>query len=165
MGKWIIADDLFAPHKELDMVYTGAEPWKLANQANSIIRQYFEISGTRWTQKDLRWDITDVVRTFFTEVEFKREEDGFTSLLINVRYQGKQHSETKQGTVRMIIYAQLITEFEYSNALVRLMLLLYMNLFYKGHRIGMLRRNNERMTMALNDLRKAFNMPEAQGQR
>ncbi|MFH0890157.1 MAG: hypothetical protein V1836_03405 [Candidatus Aenigmatarchaeota archaeon] len=160
MGKWIIADDLFAPHKELEMVYTGAEPWKMVNQATSLLRQYFEISGTRWTQKDLRWDITDVVRTFFTEVEMKREEDGFTDMMINVRYQGKQHSETKQGTVRMIIYCQLRTEFEYSNVLVKLMLLLYMNYFYKNHRIGMLRRNEERMTMALNDLRKAFNMPE-----
>ncbi len=160
MGKWIIADDLFAPHRELDMVYTGPEPWKMVNQANSLIRQYFEISGTRWTQKDIRWDLTDVVRTFFTEAEFKREEDGFTSLYVNVRYQGKQHSETKQGTVRMIMYAQLVTEFKYNNPLTRLMLLIYMNWFYKGHRIAMLRRNEERMTMTLNDIRKAFNLPE-----
>ena len=160
MGKWLIYDDLFAPHKDIDMVYTGAEPWKMVNQANSLIRQYFEISGTRWTQKDVRWDITDVVRTFFTELDFKREEDGFTNLIINVRYQGKQHAETKQGTVRMIIYAQLQTTFEYSNPIVRIAYLIYMNYFYKAHRIAMLKRNEERMNMALNDLRKAFNLPE-----
>ena len=160
MGKWRIADDLFAPHKDIDMVYTGAEPWKMVNQANSLIRQYFEISGTRWTQKDVRWDITDVVRTFFTELDFKRDEDGFTSLLINVRYQGRQHAETKQGTVRMIIYAQLQTDFEYNNPLVKLALMVYMNYFYKAHRLAMLKRNEERMNMTLNDLRQEFNLPE-----
>ncbi|MBI2085096.1 MAG: hypothetical protein HYT71_01120 [Candidatus Aenigmarchaeota archaeon] len=160
MGRWLIYDDLFAPHKDIDMVYTGADPWKMVNQANSLIRQYFEISGTRWTQKDVRWDVTDVVRTFFTELDFKREEDGFTNLIINVRYQGKQHAETKQGTVRMIIYAQLQTQFEYSNPIVHLAHTIYMNFFYKAHRIAMLRRNEERMNMTLNDLRKAFNLPE-----
>lgn len=160
MTRWRIADDLFAPHKEIDMVYTGPEPWKMVNQANSLIRQYFEISGTRWTQKDVRWDVTDVVRTFFTEVDFKRVEDGFTNLIINVRYQGKQHAETKQGTVRMIMYAQLQTDFGYNNPLVKLAILIYLNYFYKAHRIAMLRRNEERMNMTLNDLRQAFNLPE-----
>ncbi|MBI3412785.1 MAG: hypothetical protein HY051_01750 [Candidatus Aenigmarchaeota archaeon] len=160
MPRWRIADDLFAPHREIDMVYTGPDPWKMVNQANSLIRQYFEISGTRWTQKDIRWDVTDVVRTFFTEIDFRREEDGFTNLLINIRYQGKQHAETKQGTVRMMMYAQLQTDFEYSNPFVKLVLLVYLNYFYKARRIAMLKRNEERMNMTLNELRSAFSLPE-----
>jgi len=165
MGAWGIYDDLFAPHKEVDMVYTGPNPWKMVSQASSVIRDYFEISGTRWTQKDTRWDFTDVVRTFFVEIEFKREEDGFSNLLLNVRYQGKQHAETKQGSVRMIVYGQLRTDFTYNNPITQMMLYLYLHYFYKNHRMEMLQRNNERMKMTLNDIRKLFNLPERPAER
>ncbi len=159
MPDFQIFDDLFAPNQEVEMKFTGPSPFSMVKRTIDVFRRHFEISGTKFTQKDTRYDYAGETRKFFIEAEMKREEDAFTVLWLDLKFQGEMHAETKVGWCRFWIYAQLRTGIEEGNLLKYLLTRLYLQLFYKQHRIQMLKRNNERARMALNDVRQAFKLP------
>jgi hypothetical protein len=159
MPDFMIYDDLFAPNHEIEMKYTGPNPFSMVKRTTDIFRRHFEISGTKFTQKDTRYDYSGETRKFFIEMEMKREEDGFTNLWLDLKFQGEFHAETRVGWCRFWIYCQLMTKLEEGNLLRFLMSRIYLQLFYKQHRISLLKRNNERARMALNDVRQLFRLP------
>jgi len=167
MVTWKLEDDCLAPRAALDITFQGKNPFLVYKNAKEILRKIFEVEMIDYWERDFRWDVSSDPREFFVRIYVNKGVDARTKILAEVVMQGAQPSDlNKDGKVRILINAKLITKFELNSVIQKSpiykgMLWLYTKIFYGNVRRGYFRLCEDYLIRIQNDFKDVLNMQKA----
>ena len=160
MSKITIVEDCLAPARFVYLEYSGKNPFGVANKIASMLCPFFHVSSAGISETDFRWDTSgDPITFYFTWwVQRSEETSSYTKQRFDIKVQGKQGKETKDGEFTLQLSAKMQTSFGGKSSITKALFWLYDYLFYKRRRAEYLK-NCEELTYEFRDeIKKHFNL-------
>jgi hypothetical protein len=159
MPKLEFVDDLFAPSDAIVINYSGSNPFRVAQIIKPLMEKIVQVESKDTFERVFKWDITEDPRSFYDFWHCVKEEDKWTGVLIKVTIQGKQHSQTKKGNVRIEITGFLQTRFDYNNIFQQIFWTFYNKTFYYKRRRQYLERGKEYIFAIRDEIFREMKIP------
>lgn len=134
MTEVLFEDNLAYPLEKEKLKFEGKEPFRIYEEAKDILKNSLEITGVPIIEKEIRWDATDVNKSFYALWTARRRIDAWTEIDVTLKAVGKQNSNTRKGNVDISIKPFLKTKVEIG-FLARVFWWIYYYIFYKKKRM------------------------------
>ncbi len=160
MGEIQIVEDCLAPARFVYLTYSGKNPFDVASKIAEMLQPFFRVSSAGISETDFRWDDSgDPVAFYFTWwVDRGEEVSRWSRQRFNIKVQGTQTKETKEGEFTMQLDARLSTRFIFSNPFLKGLFWLYDYLFYFRRRSAYLKDCEETVYEFRDEIKKHFNV-------
>jgi len=126
--------DVFSPHHQKILKYSGNHPSKILKIIPLLVKDSFRITSTKFFEDEIKWDKSAEAIEFYGQWRGRDDKDGRTSIWIKVKAIGKQNSKDKKGWVTIYIHPYMITKLPYSNVFDKFLAKTYSFLFYGNQR-------------------------------
>ncbi|HIE41062.1 MAG TPA: hypothetical protein EYP80_00190 [Candidatus Aenigmarchaeota archaeon] len=103
MSKKIFEDNLAYPKDSEAIKFQGKEPFKIYDKIKDFLKENLEISGKDIFERILKWDATDINKSFYVKIEAVRKLDSWSEINLIVVARGSQNSQTKEGDVTIAL--------------------------------------------------------------
>lgn len=133
MSEIEIRDNLAYPSEKEIIKFEGKEPFKIYDNMWEILRQSLEITSVPIIEREMKWDATDVNKSFYVKWTAEKKMDRWTKIDITLVAKGSQNSNTRNGNVTIAIKPLFITEVEVG-FLQRIFWWIYYYIYYKKKR-------------------------------
>lgn len=156
-----INDDVLAPLRKVVLNYQGNEPYIQGNTIKTMIRKHLEIGPTwAWEMKH-KWDQRD--GSFYDVWRGEKSEDKWSTVIVFVKLTGEENKE-RYGKLKIEIVGVLNTKYEYSNAIQKMLWLLYNRYFYYKQRRFYIEQAKHKYIYAIRDeLAELLRIPVKEG--
>ena len=162
MGTMRIVEDCLAPARFVYLTYTGKNPFAVASKIAEMLQPFFRVSSAGVSETDFRWDETDdPIAFYFTWWVERGGTDApskWTRERFNIKVQGTQTKESKEGEFTMQLDARLITSFSFNNPFLKMLFWIYDYIFYFRRRAEYLKECEELMYDFRDEIKKHFNL-------
>jgi hypothetical protein len=160
MGEIQIVEDCLAPARFVYLTYSGKNPFDVASKIAEMLQPFFRVSSAGISETDFRWDDSDDPITFYFTwwVERGDELSRWSRQRFNIKVQGNQTKEAKEGEFTMQLDARLYTRFKFSNPFLKGMFWLYDYIFYFRRRASYLKNCEETVYEFRDEIKKHFNV-------
>jgi hypothetical protein len=160
MGEIQIIEDCLAPARFVYLTYSGKNPFDVASKIAEMLQPFFRVSSAGISETDFRWDDAgDPVAFYFTWwVERGDELSRYSRQKFNIKVQGTQTKETREGEFTMQLDARLNTRFGFSNPFLKGLFWIYDYLFYWRRRASYLKNCEETVYEFRDEIKKHFNV-------
>jgi hypothetical protein len=160
MGQIQIVEDCLAPARFVYLTYSGKGPFDVASKIAEMLQPFFRVSSAGISETDFRWDdSSDPIAFYFTWwVERGDEVSRWSRQRFNIKVQGKQTKETKEGEFTMQLDARLNTRFGFNNPFLKGLFWLYDYLFYWRRRAEFIKNCEETVYEFRDEIKKHFNV-------
>ncbi len=160
MGKISIIEDCNAPARFIYLTYSGKNPFGVASKIASMLQPFFKVSSAGISETDFRWDKTgDPITFYFTWwVERGDESSRWTNQRFNIKVQGSQTKESKEGDFTLQLDGRLITSFSFKNPFLKGLFWFYDYIFYQKRRAEYLKDCEQAMHEFRDEIKKHFNL-------
>jgi hypothetical protein len=162
MGTIQIVEDCLAPARFVYLVYSGKNPFSVASKIAETIQPFFKVSSSGTSETDFRWDtVGDPIEFYFTWWVQKGGSDmpsRWTKLRINIKVQGRQTKETKDGEFTLQLDGRVITRFSFKNPFLKGLFWVYDYIFYNRRRSEYLKDCENLLYDFRDEIKKHFNL-------
>ncbi len=160
MGKITIVEDCNAPARFIFLTYTGKNPFGVASKIAGMLQPFFNVSSAGVSETDFRWDtLGDPIEFYFTWwVERGDETSKWTKQRFNIKVQGTQTKETKEGSFTLQLDGKLTTNISYNNPFFKGLFWVYDYIFYGRRRAEYLKNCEELLHEFRDEIKKHFNL-------
>lgn len=159
MPKLTMVEDLFSPNESIVINFSGSNPFNACQLVKPLMERVMQVESKDTYERVFKWDITADPRSFYNFWTTNKEEDKWSKILVKVTIQGKQHTQTKKGNVRIEISGFLETSYEYSNPFQKWFWYLYNRMFYFKRRRQYMERGREYMFMIRDEIFREMKIP------
>lgn len=160
MPKVSMVDDIFSPDDKITLNYAGSNPFRVCQIIRPLFEKVMQVEGKDTFERIFKWDITEDPRSFYNMWTVLKEEDRWTKVIGKAVIQGKQHTKTKSGNVRIEISGYVETTYDYNNFLQRIFWAIYNNFFYHKRRRQYMERGKEYLLTVSNEISKELKIPK-----
>lgn len=157
-----IVDDVLAPLRKVVLNYEGEDPYfPLRDKIKPLIRKHLEVGPTwAWEMKH-KWDQRD--GSFYDVWRGEKSEDKWSTVVVFIKLRGEENKE-RYGKLKIEIVGVLNTKYEYSNALQKMLWLLYNRYFYYKQRRFYIEQAKHKYIYAIrDDLAEMLRIPVKEG--
>ncbi len=162
MGKTkiVIQEDCLAPSRWIWLDYNGKNPFSVASKVAGMLQPFFGVSSAGVSETDFRWDTSgDPIEFYFTWWVVRSDPFGrFTKQRFDIKTQGRQSKESKEGSFTLQLWGTLNTTFESSNPFARGLFFLYDYIFYARRRSEYLKDCEDTIREFRDEIKKHFNL-------
>jgi len=127
-------DSLIYPSEAEVIKFKGKEPFRIYYKMSSLLKDVLETSGAKVWERIIKWDLTDVNKSFYVSWEAERSIDTWSKIAVYVTAMGSQNSETREGEVTIKIKATFTTKVSV-NSFQKIFWWLYYVIYYKKKRL------------------------------
>lgn len=143
MVSLLMEDDCLAPRHYLELEYNGPNPFKVYMASKPILRKIFEVETKDLWERDFRWDIAGDPHTFYIKIYIDKSLDRFTSMSVEIIFQGWQPSDpNKVGKVKIKLGGVIKTRFPQNTYFQRSLFYRWFIWFYTRYFYNETRRNH-----------------------
>ncbi|MCK4714928.1 MAG: hypothetical protein KAT35_05090 [Candidatus Aenigmarchaeota archaeon] len=162
MGEIKIIEDCNAPARFIYLTYSGKNPFDCASKIAGMLQPFFKVSSAGISETDFRWDKTgDPITFYFTwwvEKAGTESPSKMTKMRFNIKVQGSQTKETKEGEFTLQLDGRLMTAFSYNNPFLKGLFWMYDYLFYNKRRAQSLKICEELNNEFRDEIKEHFNL-------
>jgi hypothetical protein len=160
MGQIEIVEDCLAPARFVYLTYTGQNPFGCASKIAEMLQPFFRVSSAGISETDFRWDDSeDPISFYFTWwVQSGDDLSRYTRHRFNIKVQGKQAKETRDGTFTLQLDARVMTSFKFGNPFLKGLFWVYDYLFYWRRRASFVKRCEELAYDFRDEIKEHFNL-------
>lgn len=159
MPKITIVDDLFSPDEKIVINFTGKNPFKVCQIIRPLFEKIVQVEGKDTFERVFKWDITEDPRGFYNFWHVLKEEDKWTTIRLKAIIQGKQHTKTLIGNVRIELTGHIETTYDYNNFIQRAFWLFYNRFFYYKRKRQYLERGREYVYAVRDEIYRELKIP------
>jgi hypothetical protein len=160
MGTIRIVEDCLAPSRYVYLTYTGKNPFGVASKIAEMLQPFFRVSSAGVSETDFRWDDAgDPIQFYFTWWVIRDDEvSRWTEQRFNIKVQGWQYKETKEGEFTLQLDASLTTNFDFSNPFLKGLFFIYDYIFYYRRRSEYLKECSDLVYEFRDEIKEHFNL-------
>lgn len=158
MVKISISEDCNAPARFIYLNFSGKNPFGIASKIAGMLQPFFDVSSAGISETDFRWDTSGDPTTFYFTWWVDRAVSGQSTQWFNIKVQGSQDKETKEGDFTLQLDARVLTSFKSSNPFFKGLFWVYDYLFYQRRRAEYLKECEELMHEFRDEIKKHFNL-------
>ena len=161
-NKIVIQEDCLSPSRWIWLEFSGKNPFSVASKIAGMLMPCFNVSSAGISETDFRWDNSgDPITYYFTWWVERGGSDGpsrWTKQKFNIKVQGTQTKESKEGRFTLQLFGTLTTKFGSSNPFLKGLFWLYDYLFYAKRRSQYLKDCEETLFEFREEIKKHFNL-------
>ena len=162
MGEIKIIEDCNAPARFIYLTYSGKNPFDCASKIAGMLQPFFKVSSAGISETDFRWDKTGDPITFYFTWWVERggvdQPSRWTNQRFNIKVQGSQTKDSKEGEFTLQLDGRVITGFKFSNAFLKGLFWIYDYLFYQKRRAEYLKDCEETIYEFRDEIKEHFNL-------
>jgi hypothetical protein len=160
MGEIKIVEDCNAPARFVYLTYSGKNPFGVASKIAGMLQPFFKVSSAGISETDFRWDKTgDPISFYFTWwVDRGDESSRWSRQRFNIKVQGSQTKESKEGEFTLQLDGRLSTSFKFNNAFLKGLFWIYDYLFYQKRRAEYLKDCENTIYEFRDEIKEHFNL-------
>ncbi len=153
------ADDILDIQDFQVVSYKGKEPFQIRNKIEEIMKKELEINAAKFFLHTMGWDVNE--GAFKAEWHAYRSYDRWTKVWFFVRIWGWQNlTPDKEGWAKIKTWAEIHTEYTYSNSIQKSLWWTYSYMFYDKNRRQILEDARERYFRIIEDIRQLYGMSQ-----
>ena len=133
MSKITFEDNLVYPKDAEVINFKGKEPFKIYDKIKDFLKEVLELSGKDIFERILKWDATDVNKSFYVKIDAERKLDSWSEINITFVARGSQNSQTREGEVTIVLKPIFKTKVS-GNFLQIIFWWIYYSIYYKHKR-------------------------------
>ncbi|MEM7822715.1 MAG: hypothetical protein QW703_00510 [Candidatus Aenigmatarchaeota archaeon] len=158
MAKLEIVDDCLAPERHIWLAYSGPNPWSVAEKISKSLEPLLHISGANTGNSRLNWDALGDYYSFYAIWWARKKFSKYSEMWVDIRIVGKEHKTTKEGEFTLRVRAELKTEFETFNIILKPLWYLYSYIFYDRARRRFIEQCRELIHTFRNEIKEHYDL-------
>lgn len=152
--------DILAPEHVKTLRYEGNHPSRALKIIPDLIRDVFRLTGTKLFEDVIKWDVSGDPVDFFGAWRGKEGKDKRTTVWVDVKVNGKQSKEKKEGFVIVYITAYILTDVSSKGPGGQAVTWIYKRALYSEQRRRYIEEARKRLNELENEIRRYFEMME-----
>jgi hypothetical protein len=152
--------DILAPEHMKTLRYEGNHPSRILKIIPDLIKDVFILTGTKLFEDVIKWDVSGDPVEFFGAWRGKDGKDKRTTVWVDIKVNGKQSKEKKEGFVIVYLTAYILTDVSTKGPGGQAVTWIYKKAFYSEQRKKYIEEARKRLNTLENEIRRYFEMME-----